>query len=256
MLKSAILYVFFALVIFQANAQNDVLNTRISLKIKKQSMVEILNAIEAKAGVTFNYNSKIIPPGLYNINAKDEELSNVLVQLLKPHKLGFSILYGKNIVISKQEKKISRYTISGYVNDEYTGEKLIGVSIHSRKGTETCLSNQDGFYSLTMFSDSIQLVFEMPGYQNKVMGFKLGNNLVLNVQLKDEISELRYTVSSKIDGRSYQRFKDTFSHGRKRTMMDAYEGLQTLVSKPGSPKKIATKHLVAEIKERTTVKQK
>ena len=67
-------------------------------------------------------------------------------------------------------------------------------------------------------------------------------------QIRPQLYKYLASISSKIDGRSYQRFKDTFSHGRKRTMMDAYEGLQTLVSKPGSPKKIATKHLVAEIK--------
>jgi hypothetical protein len=235
MLKSAGLYVFFVLAFFKVNAQNDVLNTRISLKLKKQSMVEILNAIEIKAGVTFNYNSKIIPNGLYSINAKDEELSNVLVQLLNPHKLGFSLLYGKNIVISKQAKKISRYTISGYVNDEVTGEKLIGASIHSRKGTETCLSNQDGFYSLTMVSDSIQLVFEMPGYQNKTMGFKLVDDLVLNVQLKDEIAELRYTVSSKIDERTSYKPDEFHFNGKTLKQLpvlfgesDVMKGLQLL----------------------------
>ena len=94
MLKTASLIVLFTLTFLKVNAQSDVLNTRISIKMKKQSLVEILNAIEIKAGVTFNYNSKIIPEGRFSINAKEEELSNVLVQLLKPHRLGFSILYG------------------------------------------------------------------------------------------------------------------------------------------------------------------
>ena len=235
MFKAASLIVLFSLTFLKVDAQSDVLNTRISIKIKKQTMVEILNAIEIKAGVTFNYNSKIIPEGRFSINVKDEELSNVLVQLLKPHRLGFSILYGKNIVISKQAKKVSKYTISGYVNDEGSGEKLIGVSIHSRKGIESCVSNQDGFYSMTMLADSIQLVFEMPGYRTEALLLKLSENTVFNVQLKDGISELQYTLSSKIDERPNYKPDEFHFNGKTLKQLpvlfgesDVMKGLQLL----------------------------
>ena len=228
-------FVLFLLAFTQGNAQSDILNTRISLKIKKQPIQIILEAIEAKAGVRFSYNAKIIPQGLFSIHVKDEELSNVLVQLLNPHRLSFSILYGKNIVINKQEKTLNKYTISGYVSDELSGEKLIGVSVHSRKGTETALSNQDGFYSLILLADSVQLVFEMPGYNSKTLGIKLLDNLSLNIQLQDGFSELNYTISSKLDERPRNKLDEFHFNGKTLKQLpvlfgesDVMKGLQLL----------------------------
>ena len=55
----------------------------------------------------------------------------------------FSLL---TIISSAQEN----YTISGYVQDESSGENLIGVSIYDEENFKGTASNQYGFYSLTL----------------------------------------------------------------------------------------------------------
>ena len=42
------------------------------------------------------------------------------------------------------------FTISGYVQDDETGENLIGVSIYDKLSLKGTVTNQYGFYSLTL----------------------------------------------------------------------------------------------------------
>ena len=57
------------------------------------------------------------------------------------------------------------YTISGYVQDNESGENLIGVSIYDKatfKGTST---NQYGFYSLTLDEGMYEILYSFIGYK-------------------------------------------------------------------------------------------
>lgn len=167
-----------------ALSQSDILGRKISCKIKQKSIPEILKEIESKAGVSFNYNLKIIPEGKFNLTAKNEELNVVLVKLLHPHKLIFSLLYGNYIVINKSEKT-DRFTVSGYVYDETSGEKLIGVTVYNVYDLKNTTTNQDGYYSLTLISDSVKLRFSQYPFVSKSYSLLLNSNMSLNVEMKE-----------------------------------------------------------------------
>ena len=71
----------------------------------------------------------------------------------------------------------NKYTISGYVEDIDSGEKLIGVNVfdsNSKLGTTT---NTYGFYSLTLPSDSIILSYSYVGYATTVRAAILDKDL-------------------------------------------------------------------------------
>lgn len=165
-------------------SQSDILGRKISCKIKQKSIPEILKEIESKAGVSFNYNLKIIPEGKYNLNAKNEELNVVLVKLLTPHKLVFSLLYGNYIVINKSEKS-DKFTVSGYVFDETSGERLIGVTVYNVYDLKNTTTNQDGYYSLTLNSDSVKIRFYQYPFTSKSFSLLLNSNMKLNVEMKE-----------------------------------------------------------------------
>ena len=44
----------------------------------------------------------------------------------------------------------NKHTISGYIQDESSGENLIGVSIYDKENYKGTASNQYGFYSLSI----------------------------------------------------------------------------------------------------------
>ncbi len=183
-------------------AETELFKQPITLHVKNKTLPEILAAIELQSAVRFNYSQKIMPQGLYSLKVKSEPLETVLSHLLSKHHLAYAIMYGQSVVITALPKNAKRYIISGYVTDEISGEKLIGVSVTSRLGNETALSNADGFYSLSLPSDSVYLSFHLNGYQVAQQPVFLNQNLQLNVALKDDYTLYKYTYTLKLDPQS------------------------------------------------------
>ncbi len=87
------------------------------------------------------------------------------------------------------------YTISGYVEDKETGEKLISAYVfdeYSKKGTVT---NAYGFYSLTLPKDSVKLVSSYLGYFPVQKTFFLNKNQRIDFKLSvaNELQEIEIT---------------------------------------------------------------
>ncbi len=75
------------------------------------------------------------------------------------------------------------YTISGYVQDESSGENLIGVSIYDKENYKGTASNQYGFYSLTLEEGSYEIIYSFIGYKSISKTLKLNKNIRLNISL-------------------------------------------------------------------------
>lgn len=76
-----------------------------------------------------------------------------------------------------------KFTISGYIKDETTGESLIGASVAERtllKGTTT---NHYGFYSLTLDKGKYKISYSYVGYATVVKEIVLDKNMTLNVNM-------------------------------------------------------------------------
>ena len=75
------------------------------------------------------------------------------------------------------------YTISGYVQDESSGENLIGVSIYDKENYKGTASNQYGFYSLTLEEGSYEIIYSSIGYKSISKTLELNKNIRLNISL-------------------------------------------------------------------------
>ncbi len=76
-----------------------------------------------------------------------------------------------------------KFTISGYVRDAGTGESLIGSAILNRKTLQGTTANVHGFYSITLPSDSVSLVYSYVGYAPIELKFKLNADTSIDVSL-------------------------------------------------------------------------
>lgn len=100
---------------------------------------------------------------------------------------------------------LPRYTISGYVSDAESGERLIGATVLDRAGAQGTVANTFGFYSLTLpAADSVQLSVSYVGYQPQVLTIRLRENQVQNVALLP--SALLQEVE--IIGERYERIEE------------------------------------------------
>jgi outer membrane receptor for ferrienterochelin and colicin len=86
-------------------------------------------------------------------------------------------------------------TVSGYIEDENTGEKLIGATIYELKSKKGTTSNSYGFYSITLPTDSLILQFSYVGYSSFFHKVNQSENLKLNVQLKPSIELMEFEVT-------------------------------------------------------------
>ena len=105
--------------------------------------------------------------------------------------------------IHAQEKK--KHTISGFIREKGSGELLPGASIAIPKLKTGTISNNYGFFSLTIASDTIELLVSYVGYAPKAFRVFAFEDKELNVELESNknLKEL-VVVSSK----SYQKISD------------------------------------------------
>jgi hypothetical protein len=88
-----------------------------------------------------------------------------------------------------------KFTISGYVTDEKTGEKLIGTNIYEPSLKTGTTTNLYGFFSITLAAtDSLNFVIKYVGYQPKVFSIKLNRDIQLNIALSPSIELKAFEV--------------------------------------------------------------
>lgn len=97
----------------------------------------------------------------------------------------------------------NRYTISGYVGDQQSGEKLINAQILDRQSRKGVISNTYGFYSLTLPAGPVELVVSYPGYQTFKANFNLQADTTLELSMSffevdavDIVAEEEETIES------------------------------------------------------------
>lgn len=92
-----------------------------------------------------------------------------------------------------QEAK--RFTLSGYIKEKGSQETLPGASIYAATLKEGTTSNNYGFYSITLPTDSVDLVFSYIGYKPRVYRVMLSAHLKLDIILEN-ISDLGEVIVS------------------------------------------------------------
>lgn len=91
------------------------------------------------------------------------------------------------ILMVTQMVLAQKVTISGYAEDEDSGEKLIGCNIYYRKSQSGTVSNTYGFYTITLDkAEEIELEYSYVGYANQTV--KLNGNLTQNYNVKMKAS--------------------------------------------------------------------
>lgn len=103
---------------------------------------------------------------------------------MKQYLLFTFLFFGLAIKVDAQEK----FTISGYVEDEASGEKLLAVNIFDAKSQLGAITNTYGFYSLTLPKDSVVLAFSYVGYETKYLPVYLDRDIAINVKLSNAVN--------------------------------------------------------------------
>jgi len=155
-----ILFVFSFVI--TAYSQIPVLKREVSLSLDNTSLERILIILANEADFNFSYNSQIINVDtLVSLHVENSTVKQVLDVILNPEItyriMGNHLVLIKEIPKGERDKKNIKYEIKGYIIDSETGTALVNVSVFDPSGLVAALSDNQGYYNLTISSKYEQL---------------------------------------------------------------------------------------------------
>lgn len=169
---------------------------KITIDIKNADIKSVIQAIEHKTKYRFIYGEDIKLKNPVTLSAKDQSIENILFMVFSNQGIKYEFKKS-HIVLTKIQPAIKqstarRHTISGYITDEVSGETFIGANIYNITSGEGTITNEYGFYSITVPEGETQLRFSYVGCEPESRNIILDKNTELNIKLKPnrELSEV------------------------------------------------------------------
>jgi hypothetical protein len=138
------------------------LERKISIDVTNRRLADVLRLISNRGNFYFSYNSIIIKPdSLVTLTASNRSVKQVLDQLFDNR---YQFRENSNYIIIRRsavsntqvtrqtptEEKL--YTVTGFVLDGETGEKVSNASIYEKQRLVSTLTNTDGYFSIKLKS--------------------------------------------------------------------------------------------------------
>ncbi|SHJ24914.1 TonB-dependent receptor [Bacteroides stercorirosoris] len=162
---------------------------KVTMQFRQVKLAKVFDAITQQTGLTVAYSRPTVNPDrIVTIEAKDEELSNVLNKLFTGTNVAFEIgekkiyLKEKAALDATQPKKNLK-TISGIIVDE-KGESVIGASVVVKGTSIGTITDVDGHYSLSNVPSNSIVSISYIGY--KSLELKANDKALARITLKED----------------------------------------------------------------------
>ena len=178
----------------------------VTLQVDNMPLREVLDLVEEQTDLSFSYSSRLFddqePVTIHLIRVS---LDSALVMLFADRKVRFEVVERQIVLRRARRLRIDleaavitpgpddapvQFTISGYVKDSRSGEVLIGATISIPGGLEGTITNDYGFYSLTLRKEVEKLLCSYVGYKLMVIPLYGRNNQIVHFTLEKEVSLL------------------------------------------------------------------
>ncbi len=152
-------------------AQDNALDTTISISFHNTTLREAFDQLEDKGGISIAYNNNLESLN-YKITKEysNKSIDHILNDILVGKDLWYKLIGGKITIYATKNRK-NKVTLSGYVYDEETGEILIGCSIYDPATYIGTSTNNFGFYSLTLPQEKGEktILFSYIGFETQLV---------------------------------------------------------------------------------------
>lgn len=186
-MKRALWLWFILLVPTAILAQSDPLSERISLTLNGQNLKEALLLIEDRSAVAFAFQSNNLPKDPIQRSFRDVSVRQVLDALCRPVGLTYEVRDRLVVVFPARKSPPVNFSVSGYVEDRSSGERLVGVAVYDVRTRRGTLTNHKGYFSLRLPADSVHLIVSSMGYALQSERFLLRENRRRTVRLKPDL---------------------------------------------------------------------
>ncbi|MFH0841559.1 MAG: TonB-dependent receptor [Bacteroidota bacterium] len=135
---------------------------------------------------------KYIPGNTYSgPSEEDQSVGNIVIDLGNP----------------ADRNKTGNIVISGYITNTDTREAVAGVTVHIPKLAVGTLSNEYGFYTLSVPRGSYSSRFSFIGMKERVVDLNIFGSGELNIEMRSTLVPLKETVISADKNVTLQRFE-------------------------------------------------
>jgi len=175
---------------------------KVSLNVKNETLMNVLDEVQKQSGYDFLYNSKSIDQGKrLTLKIADKELNEVLDMLLEGRNLGYEI--DRNTVLIRPKTSTpplavrvakatpQQRTISGTVTSG-EGNPLEGVTVQVKGTSNGTSTNSQGKYNLVVEGSNRTLSFSLIGYKSQEHELSASNTL--DIELVADVSALDEAV--------------------------------------------------------------
>jgi hypothetical protein len=177
-----LLIAFTALLAAQQPLPQDLLSKEIRVTMLTGDAVTLLKHIEEKENIIFSYSNKVCLPKKVIFHQNRAPLKYFLDQIFASCYVEYKIRDNK-VLITPIKTSDLKLTIRGYVRDGITGEVLIRANIYDFYGSKGTISNDYGFYSLSLNGGSASLGCSYVGYSADQKLIELTGDTLINFNL-------------------------------------------------------------------------
>lgn len=179
----------------------------ITLRAESLPLREVMDQIEAQTGLSFSYSSRLLDTQQsVSLQVTEVPLDSALRVLFRDEKVRFEVVERQIVLKRARRLKVDleaemttsdrdefpvQFTISGYVKDALSGEVLIGATISIPEGLQGTITNNYGFYSLTLRKEVEELICSFVGYRYRTIPVKGHQNQTLHFAMEKEVARLR-----------------------------------------------------------------
>lgn len=164
-----------------------VLEQKVSIRVENVLLEEALFQLMDRHAVQLSFTLEILPKKTITLSLKNEQLQTVLEQLLKNTGISYRLIENQ-IVLYKLPPPERKFTISGFVQDKESGEKLVAATIIEKKSGKGVETNEYGFFSITLPAGEATLTALYLGYEAQEYTFNLNSNQRLAISLQSSLT--------------------------------------------------------------------
>lgn len=179
--KTVGVILFLGITSFSLFAQTDV-TPRVQITATSGSTSQLIRNLEKESGWVISYSSRLcvkeniaLPQGTYSLL---EHLRRIFVDCSFDY-----VIRGNRIILKPGEKSESLLVVSGFIYDGQTGENLPAAGIYQPGSSLGTISNNFGYYSISLPRGQWQLRASYVGYQARDEVFNLQNDTIINFRL-------------------------------------------------------------------------
>ena len=176
--------------------------------LAQESLKARIARIERDFGVSFVYASSLPLESRQAAGSGDgRDLAGVLKESFEGTGISYEVRR-KNVILKPAAvKAVRKHTVCGHITDAADGETLIGAAVvsYGNGGSPVgTVTNNYGFYSITLPEGDISLKYNLLGYGSEKREFTLARDTVVNIALEPTRDSIATAViTSPNDWRRY-----------------------------------------------------